>query len=274
MSLFTVDEKKCTRDGLCVADCPSHIIELKEGSPVPTPAGGAEKACIKCGHCVAVCPHGALSHSAMPVELCPPIRDDLAVSVEQAEQFLRSRRSVRLYRDTAVEPEKISRLIEIARYAPTGSNSQQVKWLVINSREQVKKISGMVIEFLRGMVQSKQPIAASYRLDILVDVWDSGYDIISRGAPALVFAFAPQSYGVAQVDCASALSYLDLAAPTLGLGCCWGGFIMMANAYCPPLRQELALPEGHAAFGAMMLGYPKVKYHRMPMRKAPEIVWK
>ncbi len=202
------------------------------------------------------------------------MRKDRELTPEQTEQFLRSRRSVRLYRDKAVEPEKLARLIELARYAPTGSNSQQVKWLVVGSRENVKKISGMVIDFMRHMVESKQPIATSYRLDKLVEAWDAGYDIISRGAPSLVFAYAPKSYGVAQVDCTSALAYLDLAAPSLGLGCCWAGFIMMATGYYPPLQEELALPEGYAPFGVMMVGYPKYKYHRMPARKEAEVVWK
>ncbi len=274
MSLFVVDENKCTRDGICVEECPARVIEIKDGAPVPTPARGAALGCIRCGHCVAVCPHGAFSHSAIPIEDCPPLPPSRALTPEQAEIFLRSRRSVRLYLDKPVESEKLKRLIEIARYAPTGGNSQQVKWLVLGSRENVKKIAGMVIDFMRAMVESKQPISASYRLDKLVDAWDAGIDIISRGAPALVFAYAPTSYGLAQVDCTSALSYLDLAAPSLGLGSCWAGFVMMATGNWPPLHAELALPEGYASFGAMMVGYPKYKYHRLPTRKEPEIVWR
>jgi nitroreductase/NAD-dependent dihydropyrimidine dehydrogenase PreA subunit len=274
MNLFTIDEKKCTRDGICVKECPSHIIELKDGSPIPTPVKFAEKGCIRCGHCVVVCPHGALSHSLIKIEKCPPLQNDIAFTPEQAEYFLRSRRSIRQYQDRAIEPEKLKKLIEIARYAPTGGNSQQVKWLVINSRERVQKISGLVVDFMRSMVQNKQAIAESYRLDRLVTAWDAGIDIISRGAPSLVFAFAPKNYGVAAVDCTIALSYLDLAAPSLGLGCCWAGFIMMAIAYWPPLQQELALSEGYSSFGAMMVGYPKYRYYRLPERKEPEIVWR
>jgi len=37
MSLFTVDQKECRRDGLCVAECPAKLIEIigKEGFPTP-----------------------------------------------------------------------------------------------------------------------------------------------------------------------------------------------------------------------------------------------
>jgi nitroreductase/NAD-dependent dihydropyrimidine dehydrogenase PreA subunit len=274
MSLFSIDEKKCTHDGICVAECPVRIIELKDSSPVPTLVENGEKGCIKCGHCVSVCPHSAFSHSLINIDLCPPVRDDMMFTPEQAEYFLRSRRSIRSYQDRPIEPEKLTRLIEIARYAPTGSNSQLVKWLVVITPEKVKKISGMVIDMMRTMVENKHPLAASYRLERLVNEWDAGIDMISRGAPTLVFACAPREYKSALVDCSIALTFLDLAAPSLGLGCCWAGFIMTALANWPPLQKELELPEGQSSFGAMMVGYPKYKYHRLPMRKEAEIVWR
>jgi len=36
----------------------------------------------------------------------------------------------------------------------------------------------------------------------------------------------------------------------------------------------LGIPEGNAAFGAMMLGYPKFAYRRIPLRADAKIVWK
>jgi hypothetical protein len=39
------------------------------------------------------------------------------------------------------------------------------------------------------------------------------------------------------------------------------------------LREAVNLPEGHQIFGAMMVGYPKYRYHRIPLRKEPKIAW-
>jgi len=203
-----------------------------------------------------------------------PIRKEFALTTDQAEHFLRSRRSIRSYQDKVVEREKIAGLINIARYAPTGTNSQQVGWVVVNSRTEVKKMAAMVIDLFRHMIATKNPFAEKYRLADIVTAWESGIDIISRGAPSLVFVHAPKEYGLAQVDCANSLSYLDLAAPSFGLGACWAGFFMVATAYWPPLQQALGLPEGHAAFGAMMVGYPKYKYHLLPPRNEAQITWK
>ena len=126
MPLFTVNEELCKREGMCVLECPAGIIRLNDDDPVPTLVEGGAKRCINCGHCVAVCPHGALSHTRVPIEEFPSVEKDLVLNEKQAVQFLRSRRSIRVYKDKAVEKEKIQKLIEIARYAPTGSNSQLV----------------------------------------------------------------------------------------------------------------------------------------------------
>lgn len=273
MSLFSIDEKKCKRDGICAAECPLKLIEIEVGSSIPVSVADAEERCVRCGHCVAVCPHGAFTHSALKTADFAPVNKKLALTTEHAEYFLRSRRSIRTYQEKAPEREKLSMLINIARYSPTGTNSQQIKWLVINSRENVKNIARMTIDFMRHMIKSKSPIAEKYRLANVVTAWESGIDIVSRGAPALIIAFAPKDYGLALVDCTSALTYLDLAAPTLGLGCCWAGFLSMAASNWPPVQQALALPEGYASFGMMMIGYPKYPYHRLPPRNEANVIW-
>jgi len=273
MRHIKVDQEKCKHDGICTAVCPMSIIEMKDGS-LPLLTSGLEDLCISCGHCVAVCPHGALSLDDMKVADCPPVRAELELGSEQAEHFFRSRRSIRTYSPKAVEREKLARLISIAQYAPTGTNSQQVQWLVINSREQLHAMGAMIIDMLRYLIKVGHPLAQAYRLERSVAAWEAGKDPVLRGAPALVIAHAPASYPLAQVDSTIALTFLDLAAPTVGLGTCWAGFFMMAATQNPQLQELLALPEGHACCGAVMIGYPKYAYHRLPTRKEATISWR
>jgi nitroreductase len=251
-----------------------RIIELRDDLPVPTLAAGVEELCVKCGHCVAICPHDALSLDEMKAEDCPKVRKELALNGEQTEHFFRSRRSIRTYLDKEVEREKLARLIEMARYAPTGTNSQQVQWLVIRSREKLNPLVGIVMEMLRHLIKEGHPLAKAYKLERSVAAWEAGMDPILRGAPALIVAHLPKGYPLAQVDSANALTFLDLAAPTSGLGACWAGFFMMAASQWPPLQQALDLPVGHACFGALMIGYPKYEYHRLPLRKEATISWR
>ena len=274
MSLLAIDESKCKQDGFCVRDCPRAIIRIKDKESYPQLVPGSESLCLICGHCVAVCPHGALSHKMVPVEDCPPIHKELTIDEAQVVQFLRSRRSIRFFKDRPVDKEKIRRLIEIARYAPTASNSQRVEWRVFNDKDTVKEFGKMAADWARDLL-AKDPQAAKLPfIPSIVAAWDAGYDAVLRGAPAIVLASAPREDQNGTVNLTLALSYLELAAPSLGLGACWAGLLQGALLGWPPLQKAIGLPEGHSHHYPMMLGYPKAKYFRLPERKPPKITWK
>jgi nitroreductase/NAD-dependent dihydropyrimidine dehydrogenase PreA subunit len=273
MSLFTIDEKWCRKDGFCVAECPAMIIEMKTEDSFPTLVEGAEERCINCGHCVAVCPHSALTLARMPIESCTPVKEDLALGPEEVEQFLRSRRSIRSYQDRPVEKDELQRVIELARYGPTGSNSQQVQWLAVLTRDEVVRLTELAVDWMRATVKAKEPMAEQFQMAGIIRAWENGVDFICRGAPALVIAHGPEAYPIMGIDSTIALTFFDLAAPSLGLGTCWAGFFMAAMAYWPDLTRALGVPDGHKPFGAMMVGYPDANYHRLPARNEARITW-
>jgi nitroreductase/NAD-dependent dihydropyrimidine dehydrogenase PreA subunit len=269
MSRFVVNESTCRRDGICAAVCPAGIL-VPGGTSPPSLVPGGEELCISCGHCVAACPYGACSLDTMPTESCPPVRPEWHLTPEQAEHFLRSRRSIRAYKDAAVDPGRLERLIRVARFAPSGHNGQPVRWLVISGCEPVRALAGHVIEWMRTLLEQKPLVG----LDRLLKAWDDGKDPICRRAPHLVVTHAPADDVTAPSACTLALAYLELAAPSFGLGCCWAGYLHMAALHWPPLREALELPEGEAFCGAMMVGEPRYRYHRLPLRREPEIAWR
>jgi nitroreductase/NAD-dependent dihydropyrimidine dehydrogenase PreA subunit len=273
MKLIQIDEKTCNQDGICAAVCPAGLFDFKAGH-FPVPVTGAETICIRCGHCVAVCPTGSLSHREMPKRDCPPVRPDLHVNPVQCEHFLRSRRSIRVYKNRAVPHEEIRRLIEIARYAPSGRNLQCVEWLVIDNKQALRQLAGIVIDWMRWIISNKPEVARSMNMDRSVAGWESGRDVILRDAPALIVAHAPKDNPTASTACIIALTYLELAAVSMKLGCCWAGYFTAAATTFPPMNKALKLPDGHQCFGAMMIGYPKFTYHRLPVRKEPPITWR
>ncbi len=274
MGLLVIDETRCKQDGLCVADCPTAVIRLKDKDSYPEIVPGGDQMCLRCGHCVAACPHGALSHAEVPLAECPPIRKEASITHEQAVQFLRSRRSIRRFKDNLIEKEKFQKLIEIARYAPTGSNLQLLEWIVINDREQIHDIAEKAVGWMRLVLEKDpQPANAPY-LPMLVAAWDMGMDTVLRGAPGLIIASAPKEVNNGMVDLTLALSYLELAAPGLGLGTCWAGLLQGALLSHKPLKQVVGIPENHPHHNPMMNGNPKVRYYRLPERKKPKITWK
>ena len=114
MPFVTIDPEKCNRDGICVKACPTTAIELTSQTELPTAVTGFEAYCLACAHCVAVCPTGAISLDWLQPGQCPSILRDFSLGPEQTEQFLRSRRSIRNFKDTKVAREKLARLLEMA----------------------------------------------------------------------------------------------------------------------------------------------------------------
>ncbi|MBI5570674.1 MAG: nitroreductase family protein [Desulfomonile tiedjei] len=275
MTLFTVDRETCQRDGLCEAVCPMKLIEIASEQAFPTPIEGAEEFCINCGHCVAVCPHAALSLQTMNPADCPPVRKELVLGPEHAEHFLRYRRSIRNYREKVVDRETLTRLIRMASCAPSGHNLQPVHWLVIgNADGELRHLAGLVVEWMRTVIERHPEMAEALHLDRVVAAWERGQDMILRSAPHLIVAHGDQTVATAQSACTIALTYLELAATSLGLGACWAGYFNRAATVFEPLTEALSLPTGHQCFGAMMIGYQRYGYQRLPLRKAPAITWR
>jgi nitroreductase/NAD-dependent dihydropyrimidine dehydrogenase PreA subunit len=274
MNLVEIDAEKCQRDGICVAECPVRVLELKPGDTVPAAIPEADELCIRCGHCVAVCPTSALTHKTLSPELCLPVRKELALGPEQVEHFLRSRRSIRTYKKIPVDMDTFVKVIDIARFAPSGHNSQPVRWLVIQERKEVWRLAGMVVDWMHYVQKEHPAVAQTLHMDRVITAWEAGKDIICRNAPHLVVVYGNKANMAAQPACIIALTYLELAATAFGLGTCWAGYFNAAATSWPPLQSALALPENHTSYGAMMVGYPKFAYHRLPARNEADISWR
>jgi nitroreductase/NAD-dependent dihydropyrimidine dehydrogenase PreA subunit len=273
MNFIEANQQTCNQDGICAAVCPMNLIDFTKGE-YPTPIAEAEELCIRCGHCVAACPSASLNHAEIPIDRCTPINKELLLSAEQSEQFLRGRRSIRNYRDQPVPREKLEKLIDIARSAPTGHNTQTVEWLVISDRAELDRLIGLVADWMRWMLVNASELALSMHMDIVLERIDAGEEVVLRGAPVVIVAHATKDDMMAPASCTIALTHLELAATGMELGGCWAGYFNAAATNFPPMAAALGLPEGHQAFGSMMIGVPQFKYHRLPERKAASVVWR
>ncbi|WP_461211561.1 nitroreductase family protein [Desulfocurvus sp. DL9XJH121] len=258
----------CKQCGTCVAECPFEVVvEGKDGFPKLRPA--AKKLCIGCGHCVAVCPVGALTLPELPVtagiapEDCPVVQRDLRVSDEQAAQFMRSRRSVRNYKDEPLPPDELAWLFRVAAQAPSAHNNQAITWSVTRTPVATRRLAGLTVEFM----------AREKLFPGIVRHWENGRDKILRGAPHVAVATAPTDSLNPCENASVATAYLELAAHARGLGACWAGFLMDAAKYYRPLRKAMGVADTHQVYAAVMLGRPRYRYGRIPRRKPADIVW-
>lgn len=274
MKHLTVDKFKCIRCGACIAVCPIKIIKFDPSTRLPAMVSKGEKICLRCGHCVSVCPHRALSLYHMRAEDHQPLRHDWRIKPERVEQLLKGRRSIRNYKNEAVDKEKLKKIIDVARYAPSGINRQPVRWEVMYHKDRVRRFSVIVIHWMRLQMELNTPLAKTLRMKRIVAAWDNHNDWICRGAPHMIIAYAPKSGMNASQDCTVALTYFEIAAAAAHLGTCWAGYAALAINMSPEIRRFVYLSSRMHCFGALLVGYPKFSYHRIPIRNKPHIIWR
>lgn len=258
VSQITVDTKACKKDGACIAVCPSRALSLNEQG-FPEKRNGS---CILCGHCVAVCPHGALQHDGLPHErmMRAPRRLPRPRTIDA---FLSSRRSVREFKDQQVPKKTLEAILDVARRAPTATNSQKLQWLVVDGAEKVHELSAETIRWMHGSGAAPR----------MLQQWEQGYDPILRGAPVVIMACTPTEYEWGKQDCAIAVTFLELAAEARGLGICWAGLLTRVAGVHAPLRKLLSVPPWYTVHGGAMLGQRKYAYRQVPPRKPLSVTW-
>ena len=264
MDLITVNEEKCIKCEQCIKECPSYVLKMGENGPEEV----ANSTCIACGHCVAVCPTGAIDNSKTPINKQVDAKEFDKLNAKQAEHFLRARRSIRTYQDKSVSREKLTKLVDIARFAPTGSNSQGISFVVVEDKQLIEKAIETTIQMIE-----KSPLKDA--LKGLISIYrDGGVDSILRGAPNLIITTADKDFSGARGNSISCLTYLELFAPSLGLGTCWAGFFeYCAGMKGSPLPKLFNIPEGKTITAAVMVGYPKYSYKKLVDRNPLEVTY-
>ena len=209
----------------------------------------------------------------IPLEKSSPTKPELEINFEQCAQLVKTRRSIRAYKDDPVPREIISRLIDTARYAPTGANQQNVKWLVIDDKEKMSRIREIGADYVLETVKANFP-AYAQALNFFNKRREAGYDIFLHGAPAIVCTYGTNQMPAPSTNCIIALSYFDLLAHSAGLSCCWLGFFTNAVNNFDPIKEIVALPPENEVYASMIVGFPKYKYQRIPVRNPAEIIWR
>ena len=144
-------------------------------------------------------------------------------------EVFRKRYSVRGYRPDAVEPDKLVKVLEAARQAPTAANRQPFRVLVVHTQgreEELARVYGR-----RWFTQA--PLVIGF-VAVPQEAWrrvdDKPYD---------------------EVDATIAMDHLVLAATALGLGTCW------VAAFDPDAAREVfGLPDDVELVALTPLGYP------------------
>ncbi|MBW1710599.1 MAG: nitroreductase family protein [Deltaproteobacteria bacterium] len=287
MSWVSIDEEQCTMCGLCLTRCERCYSE-KDGIIF---VQANETTCSLCGHCVALCPAVAITHQKMNMNNFIKLDKEDEITPNQFIEHIRKRRSHRNFRNKEISRDVMETLVDISRYAPTGSNVQNVEIMVIQDRKKIKKLSGLTLDsFDKAMVvinrkidqleaEGKEvPGDLRYSMDVLKGrkergmVKESGKDPIFHNAPTVMIFHSPEFTSAPKDNCVIASTMVTLMAMTLGLESCYIGIFEAAAGY-RPIIEELSLPPGNKIFSVLILGYPKIKYLRAVDRKPIKTQW-
>lgn len=155
--------------------------------------------------------------------------------------FLKSRRSIRRFKQDPVGDDLVLKILDVARFAPSAKNRQPWEFVVVKDPEVRGRLAGIHV-----------------------------YASPLRGAPLAIVVvgdreLSPVSY---QVDCANATIYLMLAAHALGLGTVW----IQALRNGEEIRRILGLPENKAPVAIVAMGWPDEKPKARGRKELSEIV--
>jgi len=139
------------------------------------------------------------------------------------------RRSVRNYSKEEVSEEKLLAVLEAARLAPSASNKQPYKFVVVKDKENRKQLAKAAHN--QSFVSEAPVVIAAVSLE--------PEHIMSCEVPAYA------------VDLAIAIDHMTLAAVEEGLGTCWIGAF-----YQEEVKRILSIPQNYKVAALLPLGYP------------------
>jgi nitroreductase len=181
-------------------------------------------------------------------------------------ELVRQRRSVRAFTADPVADEVVEQIIEAARWAPSGANSQPWEFVVVRDQEMKHRIAGFFTAqaHLAHEVELTRPEEMrwpSVARQVSEPGWkDAPVLIVVCGDPRTKNSY-PLATQLARGDLtfnsslASAFLCMALAATSLGLGSHWVSatsdpFVM------PLIKKALHIPEGLVIYDMMVLGHP------------------
>ncbi|MGA2574058.1 MAG: nitroreductase family protein [Candidatus Methanomethylicaceae archaeon] len=180
----------------------------------------------------------------------------------ELDECIKSRRSVRAYKDEPVPREKIESILEAGVWAATGMGKQPWRFIIIEDKSIIKFVSD---ETKKTVIKAMPAFAKRFETE---------QDIICYNAPVLIFICSEVDPNFSKLyleDCVLAAQNMFLKAHELGLGACYMGWIDVLNRINPESIKKAGVPEGYEMKVPLILGYPKSQ-QGLGKRSAPVIL--
>jgi 5,6-dimethylbenzimidazole synthase len=201
---------------------------------------------------------------------------------ERFLELVKTRRSIRGFKTDPVPDEYVDRIIEAARFAPSGANSQPWEFVVIKDKESRDRIAALVTE--QGEPGRKLELTRDEELRFpgtQGPAREPGYKnapvfILLCGDPRTkeaypLFTMLTRGDSHFASGLASAFLYMTLAATTLGVGSQWVS-ATGSPLVKPLLKQLLGIPQDLEIYDMLVLGYAASRPNDRFVRERSEMV--
>jgi len=158
----------------------------------------------------------------------------------ELKEAIKKRQSIRDYQDKPVPEEKLTRVLEAARLAPSANNMQPWKFVVVTDNKRRQELARAAN---RQTFVGQAPV-------VIAAVATNPESIMSSGIPRYA------------VDLAIAVDHMTLAAVDEGLGTCWIGAFSQQR-----VKEILNIPDRYRVVALLPLGFP-AEETAMKLRKS------
>ena len=172
-------------------------------------------------------------------------------------ESIKHHRSVRKFKDKAVEAEKLNEILQAARLAPSGNNIQPWYFIVIKD-ETVKQEVALATS--NQMWIAKAPVVIVAVADIFAS---------NENFAGMVVDEEMSAFDLKRVirDTSIAVTHILLEVDNQGLGACWCGAFTQQS-----IRPVLGIPEDKFVLAVIPIGYPAEEPKARPRKALEEIV--
>ncbi len=198
-------------------------------------------------------------------------------------ELVKKRRSIRRFKPDPIPDEYVDKIIEAARWAPSGFNSQPWDFIVVKKQELKDSIVQFISEYWAQIPrmeatreprqkawqpQPKEPMDYSNAPVFIILFGDTRTKV---GLPMGVRFDPYRSQLIYSASLANAFLYMHLAATTLGLASQWVSGVQVPLVHCL-LKDLLGIPEELEVYDMMAVGYPASKPRPKLMRAKEKMV--
>lgn len=198
--------------------------------------------------------------------------------------LVKKRRSIRRFKKGPIPDEYIEKIIEVARWAPSGFNMQPWELVVIKKPELRQKIVDFINEN-RKLTKTMEKAREKWQGQVwkMTGLVEGDRDFTTAPVFILLFGDSRTNVGLPMfvrydsrrtiytASLANAFLYMHLAATTLGLASQWISAVQLDYVHCM-IKELLGIPSDMEVFDMMALGYPDIEPRAKLMRDVSEMV--